>query len=202
MNIHWKDWCWHGNSNTLATWCKELTHWKRPWCWERLKAGGERNDRGRDGWMASLTQWTWVWVSSRSWWWTSKPGMLHIVHGVAKYQTRLSDWLNWIEPPWIKSAPSYLDIFFFWSGCSLKKRMTTRKWKWQVCFHRGKGRFCVTCNQDHQWGIRKLNLQETSREIHVIQCFLKVLWNVEYLSSVASIKYSDTDNGYLELGGE
>ena len=52
----WKDWCWSWSSNTLATWCKELTHWKRPWCWERLKAGGERGDRGWDGWTASLTQ--------------------------------------------------------------------------------------------------------------------------------------------------
>ena len=60
----------------LATWCKELTHWKRPWCWERLKVGGEGDDRGWDGWMASLTQWTWVWVSSRSWLWTGKPGVL------------------------------------------------------------------------------------------------------------------------------
>ena len=59
----------------LATWCKELTHLKRPWCWERLKAG-EGDDRAWDGWMASLTQWTWVWVNSRSWWWTGRPGML------------------------------------------------------------------------------------------------------------------------------
>ena len=64
------------NSNTLATWCEELTHWKRPWCWERLKAGGEGDDREWDGWMASLTQWTWVWVDSGSWWWTGRPGML------------------------------------------------------------------------------------------------------------------------------
>ena len=48
----------------------------RPWCWERLKAGGEGDDRGRDSWMASPTQWTWVWVSPRSWWWTGKPGTL------------------------------------------------------------------------------------------------------------------------------
>ena len=53
-------WCWSWNSNTLARWCKELTHWKRPWCWERLKAGGGGDNRGWDGWMASLTQWTWV----------------------------------------------------------------------------------------------------------------------------------------------
>ena len=56
LNIHWNDWCW--NSNTLAIWCKELTHWERPWFWERLKAGGEGDNRGWDGWMASLTQWT------------------------------------------------------------------------------------------------------------------------------------------------
>ena len=62
--------------NTLATWCEELTQLKRAQCWERLKAGGEGNDKGLDGWMASLTQWIWVWVSSRSWWWTGKPGVL------------------------------------------------------------------------------------------------------------------------------
>ena len=58
------------NANTLATWFEELTHWKRPWCWERLKAGREGDDRGWEGWMASLTQWTWVWASFGSWWWT------------------------------------------------------------------------------------------------------------------------------------
>ena len=60
-------WCWSWNYNILATWCEELTHLKRPWCWERLKVGGEGDNRGWDGWMASLTQWTWVWVSSRMW---------------------------------------------------------------------------------------------------------------------------------------
>ena len=76
LNIHWKDWCWSWTSNILVTWCKELTHWKRPWCWERLKAGGEGEDRGWNGWMASPTQWTWVWASPGSWWWTWKPGVL------------------------------------------------------------------------------------------------------------------------------
>ena len=71
-----KGWSWSWNSNTLATWCEELTHWKRPWWWERLKAGGEGNDRGWDGWMASPTLWTWVWASSRSWWWAGKPDVL------------------------------------------------------------------------------------------------------------------------------
>ena len=64
------------NFNTLATWCEELTHWKRPWCWERWKAKGEGDDRGWDGWMASLTQWAWVWASSRIQRWTGKPGVL------------------------------------------------------------------------------------------------------------------------------
>ena len=74
--IHWKGWCWSWSSNTLATWWEELTHSKRPWCWERLKAGREREDRGWDGWMSSLIQWTWVWANSRIWWWTGKPGVL------------------------------------------------------------------------------------------------------------------------------
>ena len=64
------------NSNTLATWCEELTHWKRPWFWEGLGAGGEGDNRGWDAWMASLTRWTWVWVASGSWWWTGRPGVL------------------------------------------------------------------------------------------------------------------------------
>ena len=76
LNIQWKDWCWSWNSNTLATWCKELNHLKRPWCWERLKGRGEEDNSGWDGWMASLTQWTWICVNSRSWWWTGRPGML------------------------------------------------------------------------------------------------------------------------------
>ena len=76
LNTHWKDWCWSWNANTLATWCKELTHFKRPWCWERVKAGGQGDDRGWDGWMASLTKWTWVWVDSGSWGWTGRPGVL------------------------------------------------------------------------------------------------------------------------------
>ena len=64
MNIHWKDWDWSWSSNTLATWCKGLTLWKRPWCWERLRAGGEGDNRGWDGRMASLTQRTWIWANS------------------------------------------------------------------------------------------------------------------------------------------
>ena len=64
------------SQNTLATWCKQPNHWKRPGCWKRLKAGGEGDDRGWDGWMASATQWTLVWANSGRSWKTRKPGVL------------------------------------------------------------------------------------------------------------------------------
>ena len=83
------------NSNTLATWCEELIHWKRPSCWERLKAGGEGDNRGWDGWMESPTQRTRVWTSSRRRWWTGKPGMLQSM-GLQRVRR---DWLNWTELP-------------------------------------------------------------------------------------------------------
>ena len=76
LNIHWKDWCWSWSSNTLATCCEDLTHWKSHRCWEKLKVGGEGDNRGWDGWMAPLSRWTWVLVSSGSWWWTGKSGVL------------------------------------------------------------------------------------------------------------------------------
>ena len=93
--VFMKDWCWSWNSKTLATWCEELTHWKRPRCWERLKAG-EGDNRGWDGWMTSPTQWTWVWVSSGSW--LDREAWHAVAHGVVESWTRLSDWteLNWI----------------------------------------------------------------------------------------------------------
>ena len=97
LNIHWKDWCWSWNSNTLATWCEEATHLKRPWCWERLRAGGEGDDREWDGWMVSPRRWTWVWVGFRSWWWTGRPVVLLSMES----QRVKHDWateLNWLTP--------------------------------------------------------------------------------------------------------
>ena len=82
------------SSSTLAISCEELTHWKRLWCWEGLGAGGG-DDRRWDGWMASLTRWTWVWVNSGSWWWTGRPGVLRCMGS----QRVGHDWateLNWI----------------------------------------------------------------------------------------------------------
>ena len=100
LNIHWKDLCWSWNSNTLATWCEELTHLKRPWYWERLRAGGEGDDRGWDGWMASLTQWTWVRASSGSWWWTGRPGMLQPMG----LQRARHDWVTELNQPGIEPS--------------------------------------------------------------------------------------------------
>ena len=74
----------------FAVWCEELIHLKRPRCWERLKVGGEGDNRGWDGWMPSPTWWTWVWVSSRSWWWTGKLGVLQSMG--SQSQTWLSNW--------------------------------------------------------------------------------------------------------------
>ena len=89
------------SSNTLATWCKELTHWKRPWCWERLKAGGKGDDdRGWGSWRASRTRWTRVWASSRSCWWTGKPGMLQFMGSQQvghKWATELNWYHSWVR---------------------------------------------------------------------------------------------------------
>ena len=96
LGVHWKDWYWSWNSNTLATGCEELTHLKRPWCWERLRARREGDDRGWDGWMASPTQWAWVWVDSGRWWWTGRPAVLRFMGS----QRVGHDWAtesNWTE---------------------------------------------------------------------------------------------------------
>ena len=93
------DWCWGWNSNTLATSCEKLTHWKRLWCWEGLGARGEGDDRGWDGWMASPTRWTWVWVNSGSWWWTERPGVLQFI-GSQRVGHNWATELNWTEGIW------------------------------------------------------------------------------------------------------
>ena len=95
--------------------CEELTHWKRLWCWEGLGVGGEGDYRGWDGWMASLTRWMWVWVNSRSWWWTGRPGVLRSMGS----QRIRQDWateLNWTEYICFSANllnPAILFLFFF-----------------------------------------------------------------------------------------
>ena len=99
------------------TWCEELTHLKRPWCWERLKVGGEGDGRGWEGWMASPTQWTRVWVNSRSWWWTERPGVLQSMRS----QRVGHDWATeliqyWFFCDWINFT---YNVFKVHPGCSL-----------------------------------------------------------------------------------
>jgi len=93
--------------------CEELTHWKRPWCWEGLGAGGEGDDRGWDGWMVSLTQWTWVWASCTSWWRTGKPGMLQSM-GSQRVRHNWTAFLTMVKPscllPTVYCLPTQLDI--------------------------------------------------------------------------------------------
>ena len=85
------------NSNTLATWCEELTNLKRPWYWERSKVGGEGDGREGDGWMASLIQWIWVWVNSGNWWLTGSSGVLQFMGS----QRVRHDWVTELNWPYI-----------------------------------------------------------------------------------------------------
>ena len=82
--------------NTLATSCEELTHLKIPWRWERLRAGGEGDNRGWGGWMTSPTKWTWAWVNSGSWWWTGRPHALQFMGSQRvghDWATEMTDWI-------------------------------------------------------------------------------------------------------------
>ena len=114
-----KDWCWSSNSNTLATSCKELTHWERPWYWEGLGAGGEGDDRGWDGWMASPTLWTWVWVNSGSWWWTGRHGVLRSI-GLQRVRHDWATELSWSRQHTNLGGATvfkkfYSLVFFLWA---------------------------------------------------------------------------------------
>ena len=91
----------------LATWCEELTHLKRLWCWERLKAGGEGDARGWDGWMASPTWWPWVWVNSRSWWRTGRPGVLQSIGS----QRVRHDWMTELKTDGLYALPNLFSFY-------------------------------------------------------------------------------------------
>ena len=111
---------------TLATRCKELTHWKRHWCWERLKAGGEGDSIRWDGWMALPTQWAWVWASSGSWWWTGKPGVLQSLG----WQRVGHDWVTeLIDCTPYKVIVMLLTIFPF---CTLHPLPVTLFYNWHL----------------------------------------------------------------------
>ena len=100
-------WCWSWISNTLTMWWEQMKHWKRPWCWERLRAEGKEGDRGWDGWMVSLIQWIWTWVNSGRWGGTGKPGVLQsmelwrVGHNLATEQQQKDIYIylcvNWLQ---------------------------------------------------------------------------------------------------------
>ena len=104
LGFLWSEWCWSWNSSTLATSGEELTHWKRLWCWEGFRAGGEGDNRGWDGWMASPTWWTSVWVNSGKWWWTESPGMLRFM-GLQRVRHDWATELNWSIQKYISYLP-------------------------------------------------------------------------------------------------
>ena len=150
-------WCW--SSNTLATWYKQLTHWKRPWCWERLNAWGGGDDRGRDGWMASLTQWTWAWVKSGIWWWTGKPGMLQSM-GLQRVGHDWTTELNWTD-----STPSSIHGGWFQERLLQGTAETAHSIKHCTCFF-----LCLSVQSvSHVWlfayiPMIKFNLQIRQRD--------------------------------------
>ena len=113
--------------NTLATSREELTHWKRPWCWEGLGAGGEGDDRGWNGWMASPTRWAWVWVNSGCWWWTGRPGVLWFMGS----QRVGHDWMTELNWCWERGVWSVKDLRHFQKlpRCDLSLWFFTHKHK-------------------------------------------------------------------------
>ena len=113
---------------------QKLAHWKRPWCWEWLKTKGEGDNRELDGWMASLTWRTRVWVNSRSWWWTGRPGMLQSMGSQRVRHNRATE-LNWIKK--FKTAVSErnqgkvktnLQIFLKFGHSSLHFKLVASFW--------------------------------------------------------------------------
>ena len=99
----------------MATSCEKLTHWKRLWCWKGLGAGGEGDDRGWDGWMASLTWWTWIWVNSGSWWWTGRPGVLQLMGS----QRVRHDWATEMNWNWTETELRIFTVFLPNGKCLL-----------------------------------------------------------------------------------
>ena len=160
MNTHWKNWCW--SSNTLTTWCKELTHWKRPWCWKRLKAGGEGDYREWDGWMASCTQRTRVEQTLGV---GDGQGSLACCSSWGRKESDTTEWLNWTERPLNIRYVKVFNITNYqgntnvnhnvisphasWDGCR-KQKQTNRKWQVLAKMWR-EGKFMYTADGDVNW---------------------------------------------------
>ena len=125
----------------FGTWCKELTHLKRPWCWERLKVGGEGDDRWWGGWMASPTRWTWVWVDSGSWCWTGRPGLLQSM-GSQRVEHNWATELNWSDLALTADNPERKGSnLIYWSGLWLQETEILLKLDY---FFKRKYIYCIT----------------------------------------------------------
>ena len=135
---------------------KLLIRWKRPWCWERLKAGGEGDDRGWDVWMASPTRWTWVWVSSGSWWWTGRPGVLQSM-GSERIRHGWATELNGRVKHQSDGSGSQSSQLLSWEAVEVKawkrgevREPTRNKWEFQqVCWAHSSG---ITVSSDWKSG--------------------------------------------------
>ena len=115
LNIHWKDWHRSWSSNTLAIWYKRLTHWKRPWCWERLRARGEAGGKGWDGWMASLIQMNISLSKLREI--VRQRSLTAAVHGVTKSWTQVRHWTTRL----------LFEEFWYLTSRSCRERESTHK---------------------------------------------------------------------------
>ena len=113
------------STNTLTTWYKQPAQWKRAWFWENLRVGGERGDRGWDGWMASPSQWTWVWVDSGSWWCTGRPGVLQFM-GLQRVGHDWMTELNWRDTI---EFSSFHCTKLQWEVCNCKGALTWLFWQ-------------------------------------------------------------------------
>ena len=157
LGVHWKDWCWSWNSNTLATSHEELTHWKRPWCWERLGAGGEGDDWGWDGWMASPTWWIWVWVNSGNLWWTGRPGVLRFM-GLQRVGT--TERQNWTDGE---------------NSKKIKEQANRRVWGTP-----DKGISSAEAPRWHQWKQSNLEKMTTCSAVVYLASSLRPVWVEEH----------------------
>ena len=166
----------------------ELTHWKRPWCWEGLGAGGEGDDRGWDGWMASRTQWTWVWVNSGSWWWTGRPGVLRFMGSQRvghDWATELNWWLTWASliAKSVKNLPSGQETWVWSLGWEdpLEKEMATHSsiLAWRIPWTDEPGRLHIV------HGVARVghDLATKERERWLTFLFLKCSPNITKISN-------------------
>ena len=160
-------------AETLATSWEELTHWKKLWCWEGLGAGGEGHGPGWDGWMASRTQWTWVWVNSGSWWWTGRPGVLWFM---SRKESDTTERLNWTDDKY-----PLLSWFNFMITLAFQNYSQNHKWLLGPYRHYiwWYGFIWILQILEEQWASRRIedliNTLSTFPPCHTIEVIWKII---------------------------